>query len=115
MYEHRGLPLAPRNVFAARLLRNAGLAAALLAASLAIGTVGYHVAEGLPWIDAFLNASMILNGMGPVDQLRTDGGKIFAALYAIYSGLAFLTIVAVLLAPIIHRGLHRFHLAEKGA
>jgi hypothetical protein len=114
MYEHRTAPLAPRNVFAARLFRNAGLAAAMLAASLAIGTVGYHAFEDLAWVDAFLNASMILNGMGPVDTLHTMGGKIFAALYAIYSGLAFLTIVAVLLVPVIHRGLHRFHLAGSG-
>jgi hypothetical protein len=113
MYEHLGAPLLPRRVFAIRLLKNAGIAAAMLVASLAIGTVGYRSFEDLSWVDAFLNASMILNGMGPVDTLHTTGGKIFAALYAIYSGLAFLTIVAVLLAPIIHRGLHRFHLAAK--
>ncbi|MCY2925510.1 MAG: hypothetical protein NT031_08730 [Planctomycetota bacterium] len=72
--------------------------------------VGYHGTEGLSWLDSFLNASMILAGMGPVDTLRTDGGKLFAGLYAIFSGVVFLTMCAVLLAPVIHRFLHRTHL-----
>jgi hypothetical protein len=114
MYEHRRMPLATRQEFAVRLARNAGIAAMAAAASLGIGTLGYHAFEGMPWIDALLNASMILNGMGPVDPLHTVGGKLFATFYAMYSGVAFLTIVAVLLAPIIHRGLHRFHLESKG-
>jgi hypothetical protein len=82
----------------------------ILLASLGIGTVGYHVLGNIKWIDAFLNASMILTGMGPVDKMETDGGKIFSALYAIFSGVAFLTFVGVLFAPVYHRFLHKFHL-----
>ncbi len=72
--------------------------------------LGYHWLEGMPWIDAFANAAMILSGMGPLDPLRTDGGKLFAGLYAIYSGLAVILIAGVVFAPVVHRFLHRFHL-----
>ncbi|GAB4415593.1 MAG: hypothetical protein OHK0032_11750 [Thermodesulfovibrionales bacterium] len=82
----------------------------ILIFSIGIGTAGYHVFGKLPWIDSFLNAAMILTGMGPVDHLDTGGGKLFAAFYALFSGVAFLTFVAVLFAPIYHRFLHRFHL-----
>jgi hypothetical protein len=78
--------------------------------ALYIGAFGYHKTENMPWLDAFLNASMILSGMGPVDQLHTKAGKIFATCYAIFSGVAFLSIVALFLAPALHRFLHRFHL-----
>ena len=103
-------PLAPPGEFAFRLAWNGALGAGLIVGSLAIGVIGYHVTAGLGWIDSLLNASMILTGMGPVDELHTDGAKIFASLYAIFSGVAFLTIVAVLMAPLVHRFLHRFHL-----
>ena len=103
-------PLLSRAKFAARLAKNAVLGLGLIAVSLAIGVVGYHATAGLGWMDALLNASMILTGMGPVDELRTDGAKLFASLYALFSGVAFLTIVAVLMAPLVHRFLHRFHL-----
>jgi len=82
----------------------------LVIASLAAGAIGYHFICGLPWVDSILNASMILTGMGPVDPMRTTAAKLFASAYAIFSGVAFLTIVGVLVAPIIHRYLHRFHL-----
>jgi len=110
MTRRRHPPLLPPREFAVRLARNAAVSTALIAVSLAIGVVGYHLTAGLGWIDSLLNASMILTGMGPVDQLSTDGAKIFASLYALFSGVAFLTILAVLMAPLVHRFLHRFHL-----
>ena len=104
------VPLLSRAEFAVRIAKNALLGLGLIVVSLAIGIVGYHVTAGLGWVDSLLNASMILTGMGPVDQLPTDGAKIFASFYALFSGVAFLTIVAVLMAPLVHRFLHRFHL-----
>jgi hypothetical protein len=103
-------PLAPSAVFARRLIASVAAGLGLVAASLFAGMAGYHGYEGLPWIDAFLNAAMILSGMGPLAQPVTSRGKIFAGLYALYSGLAVLIIAAVILGPIIHRFLHRFHL-----
>ena len=84
--------------------------AAIILGSLTLGVLGYHVLEGLPWLDALLNASMILGGMGPVDALRTDGGKLFASIYALYSGLVVLVAAGILLAPIAHRIMHRMHM-----
>jgi hypothetical protein len=112
MYEHRRAPLAPQRVFLLRLAANTAIALAIIAGSLAVGAAGYHGFEDLPWIDATLNAAMILGGMGPVDPLHTDAGKVFASCYAIYCGVALLTIVAVLLAPVYHRFIHRFHLVS---
>ena len=86
--------------------------AAIILGSLSIGVLGYHLLEGLPWLDALLNASMILGGMGPVDALRTDGGKLFASIYALYSGLVVLVAAGILLAPIAHRVMHRMHMDE---
>jgi hypothetical protein len=103
-------PLAPRKVFVRRLLASTAVGLALVAVSLAAGMAGYHGYEGLPWLDAFLNASMILSGMGPLMQPVTTGGKLFAGLYALYSGLAVLIIAGVMFAPIVHRFLHRFHI-----
>lgn len=92
-------------------MARSGLAAlALVVASLVIGMVGYHGFEGMPWIDAFVNAAMILSGMGPIGELHSSGSKIFAGCYALYSGLALITIAAILLAPVVHRFLHRFHI-----
>jgi len=82
----------------------------ILVFSISIGILGYHLFGGLSWIDSFLNASMILTGMGPVDHLETERGKLFSAFYALFSGVAFLTFVGVLFAPVYHRFLHRFHL-----
>lgn len=112
MFEHRTQALLTPLEFLKRLLRHAGLSAALLAGSLAIGVVGYHLIERMPWVDATLNAAMILGGMGPVGELRSTGGKLFAAAYALYSGIVFLVVVGVLFAPLVHRALHRFHLGE---
>ena len=114
MFEHRRTPLLSRAAFARRLLVFAGLAGALLAASLALGAAGYHWLGPLPWLDALLNAAMILTGMGPVDHLDTVSGKLFATGYALYSGVAFLTTAAMLFAPVVHRFFHRLHLEDDG-
>jgi hypothetical protein len=112
-YEHKTEPLLPFNQFLRRMLRH-GLAALLfLAVSLGIGVVGYHFTENLSWLDSLLNASMILGGMGPVDMLKTEGGKLFASFYAIYAGVAFLLVVGIIIAPLAHRLLHRLNLDEK--
>ncbi|HXT10559.1 MAG TPA: hypothetical protein VN873_03275 [Candidatus Angelobacter sp.] len=116
MYEHRSKPLLPRRKFYHRLARNAALGFSVAASALLIGMLGYHFFENLGWVDAFANASMILSGMGPLGELKTTGGKIFAGCYALFSGVAFLTSVGVVFAPIFHRFLHKFHLeTEKEA
>ncbi len=112
MYEHHKQPLATRREFLLRLGLNVVVGFIILIVSLAIGMAGYHYLEGLSWIDSLLNASMILGGMGPVNPLRTDAGKIFASFYALYSGVVLLASVGVLAAPIFHRFLHHFHLAD---
>jgi len=110
MFEPHRAPLLPRAAFILRVARSAALAGFLIFGSLGIGVVGYHLLAGLSWVDSLLNASMILTGMGPVDSIHSIEGKLFASGYALFSGVAFLTIVAVLLAPVFHRFLHRFHL-----
>ena len=110
MFEHRSKPLLPRRKFYHRLARSVALSSALIAGALLIGMAGYHVFESLGWVDSFANASMILSGMGPLGELKTTGGKIFAGCYAIFSGVAFLTSVAVVFAPLFHRFIHKFHL-----
>jgi hypothetical protein len=102
--------LAMRRVLIRRLVRNAGVVGALVLGALAIGATGYHVLDGLSWLDAGLNAAMILTGMGPVSPVTTPAAKVFAIVYALFSGVFFLTMVAVLLAPALHHFLHRFHL-----
>ena len=108
--ERRHQPLLPLGEFVWRYVRWGSVAAAILFGSLAVGVCGYHFLEGIPWIDSLLNASMILGGMGPVDTLKTSAGKIFASLYALYSGLALISIAGMMLTPEFHRFLHRFHL-----
>ncbi|MEX2112538.1 MAG: hypothetical protein WD845_05095 [Pirellulales bacterium] len=104
---------AARRVFVRRLLLCIGLAGGLVAVSLAAGVAGYHFLEGMSWMDAFVNASMILSGMGPVTELHTEMGKLFAGCYALYSGLAVILATGLILAPVIHFVLHRFHLESK--
>lgn len=106
MYERRHQPLLPFDAFVRRLLRNAAIAGVTAAVALGIGILGYRLTENLPWIDALLNASMILGGMGPVNELHTVGGKLFASFYAIYSGAVFLLSIGTMMAPAVHRGLH---------
>lgn len=112
MFEHKTAPLLPRSAFLWRLWNSIAVTILIVAVSLIFGSVGYHYFGQLPWVDALLNASMILTGMGPVDQMRETPGKLFAAFYALYSGIAFLTMMAVILAPLVHRLLHRFHLDD---
>lgn len=111
--EHRSQPLAPRPRFLRRLVAYGLAAAALILLSLLVGVLGYRHLAGLPWTDALLNASMILGGMGPVDPLVGPPAKLFASAYALYSGVALLTTVSLLLTPVLHRILHRMHL-ERG-
>lgn len=111
-FEKRGQRPIPANAFAIRLLKTLGVILLFVGVSLIAGMVGYHHLEGLSWVDSFLNASMILGGMGPVDPMKTDAGKIFAGAYALYSGLAFLVMAGLLFGPIAHRVLHRFHYEE---
>lgn len=110
MYERRHEPLLPRAEFILRMLNHLWAAIAIVALALFIGIAGYHYLEGLGWVDAILNSSMILGGMGPVDPIKTTAGKLFASAYALFSGIVFLVIVGVLFAPVFHRFLHRFHL-----
>ena len=100
MYEHRGIAPLPRARFVLRFLRHLAAALGLIAVSLALGMWGYMHFEHLPWRDAFVNSAMLLGGMGPVDPLKTDGGKVFAGLYALYAGLIFLIVAGVLLVPV---------------
>ena len=110
MFEHRNEPLISRRAFVFRMVRFGLLALGLIAGSLFLGILGYHFFEGLSWLDALVNASMLLGGMGPVDPLHTVGGKLFASFYALYSGMVFLVIVGLIFAPVFHRFMHHFHL-----
>lgn len=109
-FERRHHPLAPLGTYRRRLLAGLGLARSVLGISLAIGVAGYHWWGGLGWLDVLVNASMILGGMGPVDPITPPAGKVFASAYALFSGVALLTSVGVLFAPVVHRLLHAFHL-----
>ncbi len=110
MYEHRSQPLLSRIEFFFRVVRHASLAFGIILVALLIGIFGYHQIEGLSWLDATQNASMILSGMGPVNAMQTRSGKVFASAYALFSGLMFIGVMGVLLVPFAHRLLHRFHL-----
>jgi hypothetical protein len=114
MFEYRSEPLATPAEFRRRMLQYGMITAIMILISLTIGVLGYHYFESLSWVDSLLNASMILGGMGPVDALKTDTGKIFASFYALYSGIILLASVGVLGAPLFHRVLHRFHLEIEG-
>ncbi|MEP6801880.1 MAG: hypothetical protein ABJC07_08090 [Acidobacteriota bacterium] len=111
-FEHHSRPLLPWPAFRARLVKALGLGLALIAISLAGGMLGYRFLAEQTWPDSFLNAAMILSGMGPVGDLKSTGAKVFAGLYALYSGLTLISIVGVILAPVLHRFLHKFHLEE---
>ena len=113
MFEHRTQPLLPRKVYYQRLARHAVLGFLVIAGSLGMGMSGYHVFEKLPWVDAFVNAAMILSGMGPVATLQSDAGKIFAGCYALFSGLALVAVLGIIFAPTVHRALHKFHLEDE--
>lgn len=106
-------PLLSRRQFFMRQFRYAGFAFMFIGGSLFAGICGYHYTENLSWLDSFLNAAMILGGMGPVATVQTTAGKIFSGCYALYSGLAVLAAVGIMAAPVIHRFLHRFHIEDK--
>jgi hypothetical protein len=101
-------PLPSVRVFISRIIRNLVIGLAIITLSLGIGMIGYGYFEKMGWIDSFVNASMILSGMGPVSTLQTNEGKIFAGFYALFSGIIFLIVIAIIIAPIFHRFLHRF-------
>ena len=111
-FESKTQPLASRTVFAGRVLHSAVWGAAVIALSLAIGMLGYIGCEGMSFLDAFVNAAMILSGMGPVSTLGTACGKLFAGSYALYSGLVAIAVAGLVFAPVFHRMLHRFHVEE---
>src|SRR5262245_32524961 len=112
MFEHRSAPLLPYDLWVRRLLRFASLGAAIIAFGLGSGTLGYHYFADFGWLVSALNAAMILTGMGPVDHVEQTGGKIFAIVYALFSGIVFLGAAAIVMAPWLHRLLHRLHADE---
>jgi hypothetical protein len=113
VFERRGDKLISRKLFLRRIAKSLLGSVLIVAASLLVGASGYHFTEKLPWLDAVLNASMILGGMGPVDTIKTDGGKLFASIYALYSGLVLIALIGFLLAPVFHRLIHSFHQPSK--
>ena len=113
MYESNNQPPIPRANFARRLAVHLGAASCLLLVSLGAGMVGYVQLEHFSWMDAFLNSAMLLGGMGPVNPLQTEAGKLFAGIYALYAGLVFIVTAALIFTPIVHRVIHHFHWREK--
>lgn len=112
MYERKHEPKASRNTFARRMARHVLAGVGLSLFALLVGMAGYHWLEGLRWVDAFLNAAMIVTGMGPTTPMQTDGGKIFAGVYAIFAFIVYVGNLGIILAPVAHRILHHFHLDE---
>ncbi|MCC6796862.1 MAG: hypothetical protein IT366_17215 [Candidatus Hydrogenedentes bacterium] len=110
MFERRDDKLLPFHRFSKRMAVYGSVSGSIVLLSLGVGMLGYHLFAGLSWIDSFLNASMILTGMGPVDQMTGTGAKVFAGIYALFSGVIFLSASAVFLSPVVHRALHSFHL-----
>ena len=113
MFEKRHEKLAHLSVFIWRMVTSVAMAGGLIASALAIGIIGYHELAGFGWVDSFLEASMILGGMGPVNPLITTSAKLFAACYALFSGLIFIAAMGIVLAPFTHRLLHKFHLDDQ--
>jgi hypothetical protein len=111
--ERVGEPLAPRWLFARRLLTNVGIALALITVSVAIGVLGYHYLDGMPWIDAFDQTAMIVGGMGPYDKPGKPAAKLFAGFFALYSGLLLIGVTVFILTPLFHRVMHHFHLSDE--
>lgn len=113
MYEHYKQPLISPHEFVFRMLRHGGWALILIGGSLGIGILGFHYFSHLLWIDALLNAAMLLGGMGPIGEMGPTGGKLFASAFAIYAGLVFIAASSILFTPVFHRVMHKFHLAQK--
>jgi hypothetical protein len=112
-YERHHEQVAPRSVFVKRLLGSLAMALGLMVTVLLIGIAGYHYLAGFDLVDSLLEASMLLGGMGPVNPLPSDAAKIFASLYALFSGLIFIAVMGLVLTPVVHRILHKFHVDEK--
>ena len=112
MFESKRQRVIPPHRFARRLAWSFALSGAIASIALAVGILGFHYIADVPWIDALHNASMILGGMGPVADMKTDGAKLFSSAYALFCGLVFISVVAVTLAPVMHRVLHKFHMDE---
>ena len=115
MYENKFESLAPRGTFLRRLATSSSIGLLAAAVSLFVGMLGYHGIEGLSWVDAFLNAAMLLGGMGPLEHERNTAGKLFEGIYAIYCGLAVISVAGIIAAPVVHRFLHALHLEEHRA
>jgi TRAP-type C4-dicarboxylate transport system permease small subunit len=113
MFERRNEQLAPVSVFVRRMAASVVLAGILIIVVLCIGISGYHWIAGLDWVDSLLEASMMLGGMGPANPLKTPGAKIFASGYALFCGLIFIAVMGIVLAPVTHRMLHKFHIDEE--
>jgi len=113
MYERRHDQLAPRSVFIKRIIASLVVALGIIVVALLIGIAGYHYIAGFNWIDSLLEASMILGGMGPIRELPTDTAKVFASIYALFSGIIFMGVMGIILAPLVHRIMHKFHVDEK--
>ena len=112
MFERKHQKLATRTIFARRMLKAMGLSLVFMLAALSIGIFGYHWLDHLDWVDSLVEASMILGGMGPVSPLKNDAAKIFASIYALFSGLVLIVVMGIILAPLVHRILHKFHVPE---
>jgi len=112
MYESKHQRLAPLRVYYQRILKNLLVASGIMAFCLSIGVLGYHYTANIPWIDALHNASMILSGMGPVVDIKSVGGKLFSSAYALFSGIAFITNISFILAPVAHRFFHKLHVQQ---
>ena len=113
MFEHKSQRLISRRQYLARLAHSGEIALAIVVVSLLVGMLGYRFLEGLSWMDAFLNSAMLLGGMGPVNTPVSTGGKLFAGFYALYCGLVVIFIAGVLLMPVAHRLLHKFHIEDR--
>jgi hypothetical protein len=113
MFEHRNEKLLPRNLFIKRLAKFALISLSLVVVSLIIGMIGYYMLEGYSWVDSFLNAAMLMGGMGPVGTLHSESGKIFAGIFALYCGFIELVAIGIFAAPLFHRFLHHFHLESQ--
>ncbi len=113
IYEHKSQRLVPLGVFLWRVVAHLGVALLVLGGSLLIGIVGYHTLARMRWVDSYLNAAMILGGMGPVGDLPTDAAKMFAGSYALYAGIVFIAVAGIVIAPVAHRILHRMHIDDQ--
>jgi hypothetical protein len=113
MYERRTEQLAPRSIFIKRIIASLVVALAVIALALSVGIAGYHLIAGYNWIDSLLEASMILGGMGPVKELPDDASKLFASIYALFSGLIVIALMGIMLSPVAHRVMHKFHVDEE--